>query len=335
MQIRLSKIKNYTPGLLVCILAGILAAHISKITMIPVMLLAIIIGLLLHVLNSVSILKDGINWSSRGLLYTGVALMGLRIDLTDLSQVGFMAPLFVILTLITTLLVGYAIARALGQSKDFSILMSGAVGICGVSAAAAICSALEENPLRDAQLAITVAGITVLSTLAMLLYPFISNALNLNILESGIFMGGGIHNVSQAVGAGYAVSNEAGDLAVIFKLIRVSMLLPVIIIISLVWGKGSSTPYPNVRSKLKASTPPFLVVFCLLALLSCLNIVPDLAKNAGNISAHWALIISLVAIGIKTDTRLVMKVGVMPLTIMTLTTAFMGAMLLIGISLIV
>jgi uncharacterized integral membrane protein (TIGR00698 family) len=303
--------------------------------MVPVMLLAIIIGLLLHGLNSVSILKDGINWSSRGLLYTGVALMGLRIDLTDLSQVGFMAPLFVILTLITTLLVGYAIARALGQSKDFSILMSGAVGICGVSAAAAICSALEDNPLRDAQLAITVAGITVLSTLAMLLYPFISNALNLNILESGIFMGGGIHNVSQAVGAGYAVSNEAGDLAVIFKLIRVSMLLPVIIIISLVWGKGSSTPYPNVRSKLKASTPPFLVVFCLLALLSCLNIVPDLAKNAGNISAHWALIISLVAIGIKTDTRLVMKVGVMPLTIMTLTTAFMGAMLLIGISLIV
>jgi uncharacterized integral membrane protein (TIGR00698 family) len=335
MQISLSKFKGYTPGLLVCILAGILAAYISEITVIPVMLLAIIIGLLLHVLNSVSILKDGINWSSRGLLYTGVALMGLRIDLTDLSQVGFMAPLFVILALITTLLVGYAIARALGQSKDFSILMSGAVGICGVSAAAAICSALEDNPLRDAQLAITVAGITVLSTLAMLLYPFISNALNLNILESGIFMGGGIHNVSQAVGAGYAVSNEAGDLAVIFKLIRVSMLLPVIIIISLVWGKGSSTPYPNVRSKLKASTPPFLVVFCLLALLSCLNIVPDLAKNAGNISAHWALIISLVAIGIKTDTRLVMKVGVMPLTIMTLTTAFMGAMLLIGISLIV
>jgi uncharacterized integral membrane protein (TIGR00698 family) len=335
MQIRLSKIKDYSPGLLVCILAGILAAYISKITMVPVMLLAIIIGLLLHVLNSVSILKDGINWSSRGLLYAGVALMGLRIDLTDLSQVGFMAPLFVIITLITTLLVGYAIARALGQSKDFSILMSGAVGICGVSAAAAICSALEDNPLRDAQLAITVAGITVLSTLAMLLYPFISNALNLNILESGIFMGGGIHNVSQAVGAGYAVSNEAGDLAVIFKLIRVSMLLPVIIIISLVWGKGSSTPYPNVRSKLKASTPPFLVVFCLLALLSCLNIVPDLAKNAGNISAHWALIISLVAIGIKTDTRLVMKVGAMPLTIMTLTTAFMGAMLLIGISLIV
>lgn len=335
MQIRLSKIKDYSPGLLVCILAGILAAYISETTMIPVMLLAIIIGLLLHVLNSVSILKDGINWSSRSLLYAGVALMGLRIDLTDLSQIGFMAPLFVILTLITTLLVGYAVARALGQSKDFSILMSGAVGICGVSAAAAICSALEDNPLRDAQLAITVAGITVLSTLAMLLYPFISNALHLNILESGIFMGGGIHNVSQAVGAGYAVSNEAGDLAVIFKLIRVSMLLPVIIIISLVWGKGSSTPYPNVRSKLKASTPPFLIVFCLLALLSCLNIIPDLAKNAGNISAHWALIISLVAIGIKTDTRLVMKVGAKPLTIMTLTTAFMGAMLLIGISLIV
>ena len=334
MQAKISEFKNHTPGLVVCIFTGILAAFVSKVTMIPVMLLAIIIGLLLHALNSISIFKDGINWSSRGLLYAGVALMGLRIDLTDLSQIGFMAPLFVIITLIITLLVGYLIARILGQPKDFSILMGGAVGICGVSAAAAICSALEDNPLRDAQLAITVAGITVLSTLAMLLYPFISNALNLNILESGIFMGGGIHNVSQAVGAGYAVSNEAGDLAVIFKLIRVSMLLPVIIIISLVWGKSSSTPYPNLRSKLRASTPPFLIVFCLLALLSCLNIIPDLAKNAGNISAHWALIISLVAIGIKTDMKLVMKVGAKPLTIMTLTTIFMGAMLLIGVSII-
>ena len=116
------------------------------------------------------------------------------------------------------------IARAFGQTKDFSILMSGAVAVCGVSAAAAICAALDECETRNEELAITVAGITVLSTIAMIAYPIVSHLLNLNV---GILMGGGIHNVSQAVGAGYAVSPEAGDLSVLLKLLRVSMLLPI------------------------------------------------------------------------------------------------------------
>jgi len=100
------------------------------------MLLAIILGLILHA-------------SSRGLLYAGVALMGLRIDIADLSQAGFLAPTLVLLTLAATLFGGYIIARAFGASKDFSILMSGAVGICGVSAAAAICTALDDCSSRD------------------------------------------------------------------------------------------------------------------------------------------------------------------------------------------
>ena len=98
-----------------------------------------------------------INWSARELLYTDVALMGLRIDVTDLSQAGFMAPLLVLLTLVATLFGGYLIARAFGQTKKFSILMSGAVGICGVSAAAAICAALDDCESRKEELAITVA----------------------------------------------------------------------------------------------------------------------------------------------------------------------------------
>ena len=126
------------------------------------------------------------------------------------------------------------IARTFGQTKDFSILMSGAVAICGVSAAAAICAALDECETRNEELAITVAGITVLSTIAMIAYPIVSHVLNLNNLDAGILMGGGIHNVSQAVGAGYAVSPEAGDLSVLLKLLRVSMLLPIIIILSLI-----------------------------------------------------------------------------------------------------
>jgi len=327
-------ISDKFPGVLLCIIFSAIAVYLSNIISVPVMLLAIILGLILHALNSVEILKNGINWSSRGLLYIGVALMGLRIDVSDLSQAGFMAPTLVLLTLIATLFAGFFIARIFGQSKDFSILMSGAVAICGVSAAAAICTALDDCETRNSELAITVAGITVLSTLVMIFYPILAHALGLSDLGSGILMGGSIHNVSQALGAGYAVSAEAGDLTVLLKLLRVSMLMPIVILISLMWGKNAATPYPSLGAKIRANSPLFLVVFFVLALLSCFQLVPQQITQAGNFTAHWALVISLVAIGIKTNMREVLTIGLKPLIAMTLTTAFMAAIILAGAYLI-
>jgi len=328
------KIKDGTPGFLLCLILGAGAIYLSKIIGAPVMLLAIIIGLILHILFSVPPLKPGINWSSRSLLYIGVALMGLRIDVTDLSQAGVLAPLLVLVTLAATLLGGFLIARAFGQSKEFSILMSGAVGVCGVSAAAAMCAALDDCETRNEELAITVAGITVLSTITMIAYPIVSHLFGLDNLGAGILMGGGIHNVSQAVGAGYAVSPEAGDLSVLLKLLRVSMLLPIVIIVSVIWGKNAATPYPNLGAKIRANAPSFLVVFLILAILNCLQLVPAPITHIGNEAAHWALVVSLIAIGIKTDMRQVLTVGLKPLIAMTLITLLMAVMLLAGIYII-
>jgi len=326
-----SNIKDGTAGFLVCLLLGASAIYITKVLGIPVMLMAIIIGLILHRLFSVGKLQPGINWSARGLLYAGVALMGLRIDLTDLSQAGLVAPLLVLLTLVATLFGGFLIARAFGQTKEFSILMSGAVGICGVSAAAAICAALDDCESRNEELAITIAGITALSTITMIAYPIVSHLLELDILGAAILMGGGIHNVSQAVGAGYAISPEAGDLSVLLKLLRVSILLPVVIMVSVMWGKNAATPYPSLGAKIRDNAPPFLIVFLILAALNCLSLVPQSITQIGNYAAHWALVVSLVAIGIKTDMRQVLSVGYKPLLAMIIMTIMMAAILLSGV----
>ena len=270
----------------------------------------------------------------RDRLYIGVALMGLRIDVGDLSQAGILSPALILVTLVATLYGGFLIARWFGQSKDFSILMSGAVAICGISAAAAICAALDDCETRDEELAVTVAGITVLSTVTMIFYPLLVHLLGLENLGAGILMGGGIHNVSQAVGAGYAVSAEAGDLSVLLKLLRVSMLLPIIIIISVLWGKNAATPYPSLGAKIRANAPPFLVVFVVLAILSCLNLVPQKITHIGNEFAYWALCVSLVAIGIKTDMREVLSIGLKPLIAMSVMTVLMAGILLSGIFII-
>ncbi len=334
MSLDIIVIKNRLAGAAITLSIGTAILIFARYFGAPVMLVAIITGLILHRLYALQPLRAGFDWCAKGLLYIGVALMGLRIDVGDLSQAGILSPALILVTLVATLYGGFLIARWFGQSKDFSILMSGAVAICGISAAAAICAALDDCETRDEELAVTVAGITVLSTVTMIFYPLLVHLLGLENLGAGILMGGGIHNVSQAVGAGYAVSAEAGDLSVLLKLLRVSMLLPIIIIISVLWGKNAATPYPSLGAKIRANAPPFLVVFVVLAILSCLNLVPQKITHIGNEFAYWALCVSLVAIGIKTDMREVLSIGLKPLIAMSVMTVLMAGILLSGIFII-
>jgi len=296
----------------------------------PVMLLAIVLGLILHKIDSIEIFKSGVHWTSRSLLYFGVALMGLRIDFGDISLTGWEAPLLVVAILGATLLFGYVISRLMQQSKNFSLLIGGAVAICGVSAAVAMSSAMRESKNGRCELAVVIAGVTFLSTVAMILYPLISMSLELGSLSSGIFLGGAIHNVSQAVGAGYSISHEAGDITVLLKLVRVTALLPIVVLVSILNGQNINREGQSTPHKILSYFPPFLLTFFVLAVLSCLNLIPDLITHSGNIIAELCLVISLVAIGIRTEIRDVLSVGLKPFLSLTLTTIFMAGIALIG-----
>lgn len=296
------------------------------------MILALLLGLCFYRLHTHERLKPGTNWTSRELLYIGVALLGLRIDVSDLSTVSPASIALVIIALALTICAGLVLARLLKEDRDCGLLMGCAVAICGVSAAAAVCSVMEDCEERDRQLAITVAGITGLSTLAMIIYPVVVQTIGYTAAEAGLFMGATIHNVSQAVGAGYSISNGAGDVTVVYKLLRVSMLLPVILCI--VW-LTTSTKMKAVMTpvqKLKAYFPTFLIVFIALAILSLLGWVPGEVTEIGNKAAKFCLVVSLVAIGMKTNLKDVVSHGLKPLLAMTLTTLFLAGFVMAGIA---
>ncbi|MEO7853188.1 MAG: putative sulfate exporter family transporter, partial [Rubrivivax sp.] len=73
-------------------------------------------------------------------------------------------------------------------------------------------------------------GVSALSTVAMIVYPMLAQALGLDARAAGVFLGATIHDVAQVVGAGYGMSPETGDVATLVKLMRVAMLLPVIVL---------------------------------------------------------------------------------------------------------
>lgn len=323
--------RRVMPGLLFSAVLGVAAILLSSVTAIPALMLAVIMGLALHGLSTLPALKDGLSWTGHNLLYIGVALLGLRIDLADLVSAGWLSAAIVIGGLGVTILFGVWFAQLLREDRKFGILMGGAVAICGASAAAAICAAMPKCDARDRQLTITIAGITGLSTLAMFAYPVIASTLALSEAEAGLLLGGSIHNVSQAVGAGYAVSDETGDITVVLKMLRVSMLLPIVFLISVLARAKSTETSDRAPHTFGAYFPPFLVAFCGLAMFSCLNLVPAPVIEWGNQAAKWALIVSLAAIGMSTSVSDVFAHGKRPLFIMTVTTGFMALAILTSI----
>jgi uncharacterized membrane protein YadS len=157
----------------------------------------------------------------------------------------------------------------------------------------------------------------------------IVHALGLTPVQAGIFLGGTIHDVAQVVGAGYSISRETGDAATLVKLMRVSMLLPVIVFAVLASrraGKGellADGPRPPLL-------PGFALAFALLVLINSTGWVPASVQEFGNDASRWCLLAAMAAIGMKTQLREVITVGIKPVVLMILETVFL-ALLVLGL----
>jgi uncharacterized membrane protein YadS len=110
-----------------------------------------------------------------------------------------------------TIFFGLFAARAIGLKTRFGVLTAGSVAICGASAAVAIAAVLPRHEMSERDTAFTIIAVTTLSTIAMVLYPLVGHLLHFTYAQSGVFLGGTIHDVAQVVGAGYSVSQETGD----------------------------------------------------------------------------------------------------------------------------
>jgi uncharacterized integral membrane protein (TIGR00698 family) len=263
----------------------------------------------------------GIQLASSVLLRTGVALLGLRITIGQVATLGWETVGLVAASVALTIFAGIAIARALKLGSAIGTLTGGAVAICGASAALAIASILPKHVDAERNATFTVIGVTALSTLAMILYPMAAAAFGFSQHESGIFIGATIHDVAQVVGAGYAISPDAGDTATIVKLLRVAMLLPACLAIGfVVRARGSDAAHAA------PVLPWFAVVFAVLVAVVSAGWMPQLVIDAGSSLSRWCLVTAIAAIGMKTSLKSLATMGLQPVILVVAETLFLAAL---------
>ncbi|MCD1636459.1 putative sulfate exporter family transporter [Martelella mediterranea] len=326
---RLSRWRQLLPGIFAATLVAGAAQFVSDNYQAPTMLMALLFGIAMNFLSEESASAPGIQFASRTILRSGVALLGARISVDIFALLGVWTILLVVLGVGATILFATLIASSLRQGPRFAILTGGAVAVCGASAAMAIAACLPKDERSENNLIFTVLSVTLLSTVAMIVYPILIQYFDLSMIETGVFLGGTIHDVAQVVGAGFSVSEETGEIATLVKLLRVSMLAPIVLVISIYWRRKGGQ-----HAEGTPILPQFVIWFLIFAAINSVGWMPEEVVEFTGTLSRWLLVIAIAAVGMKISLAQVMVVGWRAIAFVTLETIFIATLVLGGLKLI-
>lgn len=311
------------PGLALTITIAFAASFLGEHYGAPTMLFALLLGMALRFLYENEQSVAGIDFAACEILRLGVALLGLRIAIGDVLALGWGSLGLIAAAIFSTIVVGVLLARICGLAGRFGGLTGGAVAICGASAALALSAALPDSKTKEKDTIFAVIGVTSLSTLAMIAYPIVSGSLGHSEAEAGLFLGGTIHDVAQVVGAGYSISETAGDQATLIKLIRVAFLVPVVMMFALAFRRKTR------ESSGAPLLPWFLVGFAVCVIINSYVPLPSGAKDFFVSLSRFMLVTAIAAIGLKSNLKELATVGLRPILLMVLQTVWIAGFFLL------
>lgn len=275
--------RSYAPGLIIAIVIAAAAKFIAEHQHGSPLLYALLLGMALKSVVNEDSSGPGLAFTTRTILRIGVALLGLRISLESVSELGVTSLLVIVASVVLTIVVGVFLSKKLGFDGPFGVLTGGATAICGASAAMAIANLLPKHANSDRDTSFTVVAVTSLATLSMIFFPPIAKALGMSDAMAGYLLGGTIHDVAQVVGAGAMISPEALDIATVTKLFRVALLVPVTLLIA------SYFHSPNGETR-RVHVPLFLVMFVVFVTLRSLT--PSLQSSVSGMGMPFLELIT-------------------------------------------
>jgi uncharacterized integral membrane protein (TIGR00698 family) len=246
--------------------------------------------------------EPGIRTASRRILRIGVALLGIRLSLGTVGDLGLRTIVVIVGSLILTFVATLVMGRILGVSGPLTLLIATGTGICGASAIVAMESVSEAT--RE-EAAFALATVTALGTVAMVGLPFLRTPIGLDMTDYGIWSGASVHEVAQVVGATAGVSAVALKIGTLVKLARVALLAPLVFGYAISRGRGRPPGTPLV--------PLFVVGFLALAALRSTDILP--ARVVADLTRIDVLLLAagMAGLGLGLELSRLRGLGVRPL----------------------
>lgn len=299
------------PGLLLALalgLAGLWAAQAPALAswQLSALTVAIVLGMLVG--NTVGArlpasLSPGIHVAQRQLLRAGVVLYGLRLSFQEVAAIGVTGLAIDVVVVVSTLWLGvFAGRRWFGMDRHTALLTAAGSAICGAAAVLAVERVLRADP---AKVAIAVATVVLFGTLDIFLYPFLYPYLGLDQAAFGVYAGATVHEVAQVVAVGSAISPDVADAAVVVKLTRVLLLVPVLFVLG--WHEAKA------GGERVMVIPWFALGFLAVVAFNSVVVLPDAWRSALLTFDTLLLATAMAALGVETRLARLRALGPRPL----------------------
>jgi uncharacterized integral membrane protein (TIGR00698 family) len=313
----LGRLAALLPGILLCILVTLVSMAIQSgeerifaHPYIEALVIAILLGMAIRSFWSPSERwKSGIAFSAKQLLEVAVMLLGASISFAAIVASGMFLIAAIIGTVIVTLAVSFSLSRMLGLPTKLSILIASGNSICGNSAIAAVAPVIGAD---GDDIASSISFTAILGVLMVLGLPLLIPLLQLSATQYGILAGLTVYAVPQVLAATVPAGLVSTQIGTLVKLVRVLMLGPLVVVMSLLAPRlhGNATPAQPVKrvSPFKL-VPWFIIGFLVLAALRSFQIVPDLVVAPITKLAAVLTIVSMAALGLGVDIKVLSNVG--------------------------
>ncbi len=306
-------------GILLMALFACAAFYIGEVDMMKAISFSpMIIGIILGMLYANSLRNNlpetwtpGIVFCSKRILRIGIILYGFKLTFQDITAVGLPAIIIDAIVVIVTILLGVFVGRLLKMDRSIALLTACGSAICGAAAVMGVDGAIRPKPYKTA---VSVATVVIFGTLSMFLYPILYRAgiFDMPADQMGIFAGSTIHEVAHVVGAGNAMGPEISDSAIIVKMIRVMMLVPVLLVIAFFVARDVENREDGSAEKTKIQVPWFAIMFLLVICFNSLDLLPASVVSFITTLDTFLLTMAMTALGAETSIEKFKKAGFKP-----------------------
>lgn len=259
--------------------------------------------------------RPGLAFASRSVLQAAIVVLGTGLSLRQVAVTGT-ASLPVLAGTLTVALLGAAvIGRFMGIPSDLRTLIGVGTGICGASAIAAT-DAVIAAPEADVSYAI--ATIFTFNVAAVLTFPTLGRLIGLSPHGFGLWAGTAVNDLSSVVAASTIFGHGATSYAVVVKLTRTLMIIPICIVLS-AWRSRrlaqADGPRRGWAGQLRRAVPMFIAWFLVAVIANTAGLVPGSWHGSLTQAAQAMITAALAAIGLSTRAKDIRRAGLRPLAL--------------------
>ena len=329
------------PGIGLCVLVTAVAyllqaveIHFAGRPWLEALVFAILLGVAMRsAWTPLDTWHAGIEFSAKTLLEIAVVLLGASVSVRAVLAIGPALLIGIAIVVVIAIATSYIISRTFGLPRRMAILVACGNSICGNSAIAAVAPVIGAD---GEDVASSIAFTAVLGVIVVLVLPLLVPLLQMSLTQYGVMAGLTVYAVPQVLAATLPIGALSNQVGTVVKLVRVLMLGPVVLLMSVFASnlrEETDEPAPEVtagdrpkpgRPALHQLVPWFIVGFLVVAGVRTAGLIPQPILEPTAVVANLLTTVSMAALGLGVDIRVVAKAGLRVTGAVTLSLIVLG-----------